>query len=74
MRPAADATTPPSATATLQHTAVNSPLAVGLIFAATIVAYLPAMQGGILWDDDAHITREDLRSADGLRRIWFELG
>ncbi|MGD9635322.1 MAG: tetratricopeptide repeat protein, partial [Pirellulales bacterium] len=42
--------------------------------AATIVAYLPAMQGGILWDDDAHITREDLRSADGLRRIWFELG
>jgi len=49
-------------------------LAPGLIFALTLAAYLPAMRGEILWDDEAHITREHLRSADGLRRIWFELG
>jgi tetratricopeptide (TPR) repeat protein len=41
---------------------------------ATLVAYLPAVRGGFVWDDDAHVTRPDLRSLDGLRRIWFELG
>jgi hypothetical protein len=29
---------------------------------------------GLVWDDDAHVTRPELRSLDGLRRIWFELG
>ena len=28
----------------------------------------------MLWDDNAHITRGDLRSAAGLWRIWFDLG
>ncbi len=41
---------------------------------ATLVAYLPAVRGGFVWDDDAHVTRPALRSLDGLRRIWFELG
>jgi tetratricopeptide (TPR) repeat protein len=27
-----------------------------------------------LWDDDAHVTRADLRSATGLGRIWAEVG
>jgi protein O-mannosyl-transferase len=45
-----------------------------LIFAATLLAYLPAMRGGMVWDDDAHITRPDLRSVHGLERIWFEVG
>lgn len=45
-----------------------------LIFAVCLLAYLPAMSGGILWDDDAHITSAALRSLDGLRRIWFDLG
>jgi len=45
-----------------------------LIFAVTLLAYLPAISGGFLWDDDRHVTRPDLRSLDGLRRIWFELG
>jgi Flp pilus assembly protein TadD len=39
-----------------------------------LVAYYPAWRGGQLWDDDAHITSVELQSADGLRRIWFELG
>ena len=41
---------------------------------ATLAAYHPAWHGGMLWDDDAHITRSDLRSAAGLWRIWFDLG
>ncbi len=28
----------------------------------------------MLWDDNAHITGPELRSGDGLRRIWMELG
>lgn len=40
----------------------------------TLVAYYPAWHGGLLWDDDAHITRVDLRSVQGLGRIWFEVG
>ncbi|HUR20594.1 MAG TPA: glycosyltransferase family 39 protein, partial [Vicinamibacterales bacterium] len=40
----------------------------------TLAAYYPAWHGGFLWDDDAHITRVDLRSLHGLWRIWFEVG
>ncbi len=40
----------------------------------TCAAYWPALRGAILWDDDMHITKAELRSADGLRRIWFEPG
>jgi len=40
----------------------------------TVVAYLPAVTGGLLWDDDAHITRPALQSLSGLGRIWFKLG
>jgi tetratricopeptide (TPR) repeat protein len=46
----------------------------GLIVALAFVVYLPAMSGGRLWDDDAHITKPELQSATGLYRIWFELG
>jgi tetratricopeptide (TPR) repeat protein len=45
-----------------------------LIFCATFLAYVPALRGGFVWDDDAHVTRPSLRSLDGLRRIWLELG
>jgi tetratricopeptide (TPR) repeat protein len=40
----------------------------------TLAAYHPAWHGGMVWDDDAHITRQDLRSTEGLGRIWFGLG
>ncbi len=42
--------------------------------AAALVAYAPALRGALLWDDDGHITRADLRSLGGLARIWFEPG
>jgi tetratricopeptide (TPR) repeat protein len=49
-----------------------------LVFAGllltTLLAYAPAWHGGLLWDDDAHLTRLDLRSIHGLWRIWFDLG
>jgi tetratricopeptide (TPR) repeat protein len=33
------------------------------------------MRGGMLWDDDQHvISTSPLRSAEGLRRIWLEVG
>ncbi len=47
----------------------------GLLLLITIVAYLPAINGGFVWDDDAYVTdNETLRSFAGLYRIWFEIG
>lgn len=44
------------------------------IYLATFVAYWPALSGGMIWDDNAHVTSPELQSLHGLRRIWFELG
>ncbi len=41
---------------------------------AVLLAYQPAWRGEFLWDDDAHVTKPELRSWYGLYRIWFELG
>src|SRR5438874_11565455 len=43
-----------------------------ILAVVTMLAYQPAWHGGLLWDDDANIASPDLRSLDGLRRIWFE--
>jgi len=45
-----------------------------LLFTAALLAYLPALSGGLLLDDDLHITRPELRSLAGLWRIWFDVG
>jgi hypothetical protein len=45
-----------------------------LLFLAVLAAYQPSWNGKPLWDDDAHITRPDLRSFGGLARIWTQLG
>ena len=45
-----------------------------LMLCAALVAYLPALRGDLLWDDNMHVTRADLRSLHGLWRIWFDLG
>ncbi|ACB77555.1 tetratricopeptide repeat protein [Opitutus terrae] len=45
-----------------------------LLFLVALAAYWPALGGGVLWDDLGHLTRQDLRSFDGLGRIWFEIG
>ena len=57
-----------------QPACVRAPWFCLLVFAAVLVAYLPALSGGFIWDDAGHITRTDLRSLAGLGRIWFEIG
>jgi len=44
------------------------------IFGATLAAYIPALRGGLLWDDAAHITAPRLQTLQGLWKIWFQLG
>jgi len=63
LRPAKPTWTEPGALALL-----------GLLFSVVFLAYFPALTGGFLWDDDAHVTRAQLRSLHGLWRIWFDLG
>jgi protein O-mannosyl-transferase len=42
-----------------------------LIILLTVVAYLPALRCGFIWDDDDYLTENPLLTApDGLRRIW----
>ncbi|MDO8539039.1 MAG: tetratricopeptide repeat protein [Opitutaceae bacterium] len=43
---------------------------IGLLLAAV---YVRVLHGGFVWDDNAHVTRESLRSLHGLWRIWFDL-
>lgn len=51
------------------------PLAVfGLMLALVFAAYIPALNGELLWDDAGHVTSPELRSWAGLLRIWFEPG
>jgi tetratricopeptide (TPR) repeat protein len=46
-----------------------------LLLTLTVVAYVPALEAGFIWDDDAYVTTNGtLRSLDGLRRIWLEPG
>ncbi|MGA2589286.1 MAG: tetratricopeptide repeat protein [Bryobacteraceae bacterium] len=44
------------------------------ITAAALAAYWPALRGGFIWDDNAHVTTAAMRSLRGLWRIWFDLG
>ncbi len=47
--------------------------AAGVIVLITLLAYLPALRGGFIWDDDSHITgSQALRTWHGLVRIWTE--
>ena len=47
----------------------------GLIVFLVFLAYLPALRGGFIWDDDAYVTQNPtLHDLGGLRRIWFEVG
>jgi tetratricopeptide (TPR) repeat protein len=49
-------------------------LLLAALCAAVLLAYQPAWNGGLLWDDAAHLTRADLLSWRGLWRIWLEPG
>jgi tetratricopeptide (TPR) repeat protein len=44
----------------------------GLLILVTLTAYIPAMQGGFVWDDDSYVTENrTLRSLEGLGQIWL---
>jgi tetratricopeptide (TPR) repeat protein len=45
-----------------------------LLVAAVFFAYQPVWHAGFIWDDDGHVTKPELRSLDGLARIWTQLG
>lgn len=50
----------------------NGLLAAGLVL-LTIAAYHPASQGGFIWDDEAYVLENaNLRTWEGLGRIWLE--
>ncbi|MBZ5637491.1 MAG: tetratricopeptide repeat protein [Acidobacteriia bacterium] len=54
--------------------AARSPARVAaLLLAVALVAYLPALRAGFVWDDDYHVTRNAaLVDAGGLARIWLD--
>ena len=41
---------------------------------AALIVYFPALRGGLVWDDDFHVTRPELQSLGGLARIWVQPG
>jgi protein O-mannosyl-transferase len=45
-----------------------------LLVIVTLLAYLPVWNGTPIWDDDAHLTKPELRSLQGLGRIWTQPG
>ncbi|RPJ69762.1 MAG: tetratricopeptide repeat protein [Acidobacteria bacterium] len=45
-----------------------------VLVVTALTAYHPAWHGAPVWDDEAHLTHAGLRSVEGLRRIWFDLG
>jgi protein O-mannosyl-transferase len=45
-----------------------------LLSLLTLFAYQPAWKGKPIWDDDAHMMRPEMRSLEGLKRIWVQPG
>jgi tetratricopeptide (TPR) repeat protein len=67
---------PPPAPATSASGPSGLPVVawLGLLAAAALAAYWPALAGSLLWDDAGHVTNPALQSWSGLGRIWFEVG
>jgi len=58
----------------LKYTALPDSAWAALLVVGVMIAYIPAMHGDFVWDDDAYvIDNQTLRSLDGLRRIWLDL-
>jgi tetratricopeptide (TPR) repeat protein len=46
-----------------------------LLVACVLIAYLPVLKAGFIWDDDDYVTGNwTLHNLDGLKRIWFDTG
>jgi len=47
----------------------------GVLFLLALTIYSPALRGEFLWDDDRHVSQNaNLRTTEGLARIWTRLG
>ena len=66
----------PMPTDQLQSESLVRQLAISAgILVATFACYLPATQCDYIWDDDDYvIENKTLRSAEGLKQIWFQVG
>ena len=71
--PSSPATTPEPNGTTVYWRQKDWLLALALIIVVFLV-YKPAWNGGLIWDDNDYITPHDLRSVQGLVRIWTEPG
>ena len=48
-------------------------LAASALMLLPLLVYLPLRSAGFVWDDDSYVTQnQNLRSAAGLFRIWFD--
>lgn len=56
------------------RTPLPLPWLAAALFAATLLAYLPALRAGFVWNDADYVTAPELQSTGGLARIWFEVG
>jgi hypothetical protein len=65
---------PNSAGVPVRIRVLQSSAAFATLFLAALIAYAPALRGGLVWDDNMHVTGPDLQSLHGLWRIWFDLG
>lgn len=53
---------------------VQTVLAAGLLVNMTVWAYVPAMHGDFIWDDDTYLTGDErMESLHGLRLIWTQV-
>jgi protein O-mannosyl-transferase len=44
------------------------------LFVITTLVYMPVWNGQPIWDDNGHLTKPELQSVAGLKRIWIEPG
>ena len=60
----------------LQSESLTRQVAIGIgILAATFACYLPATQCDYIWDDDDYVIENStLRSTEGLKQIWSQVG
>ncbi len=65
----------PSIEASAPRPSVSPRLQAAALLALTLVVFAGTFRNGFIWDDDDYIiNNETLQNADGLSRIWFDIG